>query len=63
MTDVEAMIKVWESLENEIDKKRYDRVMERLNIQLKSSIDWRDRINTYFFRMSGVNDEKGRTIY
>ena len=49
--------------ENEIDKKRYDRVMERLNIQLKSSIDWRDRINTYFFRMSGVNDEKGRTIY
>lgn len=63
VTDVEAMIKVWESLENEIDKKRYDRVMERLNIQLKSSIDWRDRINTYFFRMSGVNDEKGRTIY
>ena len=61
--DVEKMIKLWNSLEGKIDKKRFDRVNERLSIQYESSKEWRDRINTYFFRMSGVNDEKGRTIY
>ena len=61
--EVENMIELWKALEGKIDEKRFNRVMERLNIQLDSSIEWRDRINTYFFRMSGVNDEKGRTIY
>ncbi len=61
--EVEAMLKKWESLSGKVDEKVYNRVFERLNIQLESSIEWRDRINTYFYRMSGVSDSKGRTIY
>ncbi|BCB84977.1 hypothetical protein Psuf_022900 [Phytohabitans suffuscus] len=39
------------------------RVRERLDEQVRSAAEWRDQINTYFFRKSGVPDAKGRTIY
>ena len=61
--DVERMIELWRALEGKIDAVRFERVMERLNIQYESSKEWRDRVNTYFYRMSGVSDSEGRTIY
>lgn len=61
--DVERMIALWKELEGKIDSRIYDRVAGRLNIQYESSREWRDRVNTYFFRMSGVNDGQGRKIY
>ena len=39
------------------------RVAERLDEQLRSAREWRDQVNTYFFRKSGVPDEQGRRIY
>jgi alpha-glucuronidase len=30
---------------------------------MRSATEWRDQINTYFFRKSGVPDAKGRRIY
>jgi alpha-glucuronidase len=39
------------------------RVRERLHEQVRSATEWRDQINTYFFRKSGVPDAKGRRIY
>jgi len=36
---------------------------ERMQKQLRNACDWRDIINTYFHRMSGVEDAKGRKIY
>jgi alpha-glucuronidase len=53
----------WKELEGMIDENVYEQVLERLNIQLDSARDWRDQINTYFYRMSGLDDEKGRKIY
>ncbi len=38
-------------------------VRDRLNLQLKNAVEWRDQVNTYFFRKSGIGDEAGRTIY
>ncbi|MBR2698951.1 MAG: alpha-glucuronidase [Clostridia bacterium] len=35
----------------------------RMEMQLKNAREWRDVINTYFHRLSGVTDEKGRKIY
>ncbi|MCI8307873.1 MAG: alpha-glucuronidase [Lachnospiraceae bacterium] len=61
--DVERMIGLWKALEGKIDAARFARVLERLTVQYESSKEWRDRINTYFYRMSGIADSKGRTIY
>ncbi|EKQ50489.1 MULTISPECIES: alpha-glucuronidase family glycosyl hydrolase [unclassified Clostridium] len=60
---VEKFIDNWKGLEGIIDKNVYEHVLERLNIQLDSARDWRDQINTYFYRMSGIEDEKARKIY
>jgi len=38
------------------------RVQERLDEQLRCAEEWRDQINAYFFRKSGVADEHGRHI-
>ena len=61
--EVEKFIDKWRELEEIIDKDIYVQVLERLNIQLDSARDWRDQINTYFYRMSGIEDEKKRKIY
>jgi len=60
---VEKFIDEWKDVEEFIDQNVYIEVIERLNIQLDSCRDWRDQINTYFYRMSGIEDEKGRKIY
>ncbi|MEE3921135.1 hypothetical protein V2I01_31920 [Micromonospora sp. BRA006-A] len=41
----------------------HDRVAERLDEQFRSAVEWRDQINTYFFRKSGVPDAHGRRIH
>ncbi|GAA4697425.1 alpha-glucuronidase [Phytohabitans rumicis] len=41
----------------------YDRVRERLDEQVRSAQEWRDQVNAYFFRKSGVPDAEGRRIY
>lgn len=60
---VEKFIKSWKELKDVIEEKIYEQVLERLYIQLDSARDWRDQINTYFYRMSGIEDEKGRKIF
>ena len=56
-------IEQWEQLKPELDKDSYKNVSERLQEQLNSAKEWRDQINTYYYRMSGIKDEKDRTIY
>jgi len=53
----------WLSLRNQIDDESYQNVAERLQEQARSAKEWRDQINTYFYRKSGVPDAHGRTIY
>lgn len=61
--EVEQMIADWKSLEGKIDSGIFERVSKRFERQLNNAIEWRDRVNTYFYRMSGIKDEQGRTIY
>lgn len=35
----------------------------RMALQIKNAREWRDVVNTFFHRLSGVDDEKGRKIY
>lgn len=64
---VREAVAAWESLADldpgalpvDVDS----RVRERLAEQLRSAVEWRDQLNTYFFRKSGIPDAHGRTIY
>ena len=61
--DVENLLESWISLNGFVDEKRYNDILQRLTIQLEHSKEWRDIINTYFYRKSGINDELNRVIY
>jgi len=60
---VESYLKSWQTLIGEIDELTFNNVLERLKLQLENARNWRDQVNTYFYRMSGIPDEKGREIY
>ncbi|WP_428962341.1 alpha-glucuronidase [Micromonospora fluostatini] len=60
---VEAMFRRWQLLAGVIDPALHERVTDRLDEQVLSAREWRDHINTYFFRKSGVPDAKGRRIH
>lgn len=53
----------WESLRGRIDTNRYEQVLVRLVEQCEHAKEWRDVINTYFYRKTGIPDELGRKIY
>ena len=38
-------------------------IEERMALQLQNAKEWRDIINTFFHRLSGIPDAKNRTIY
>ena len=61
--EVEQMIAVWDSLAGKIPEEAYENVRERFQRQLKNAQEWHDQVNSYFFRKSGIPDEKRRTIY
>ena len=61
--EVEEMIRDWQRLKGKIDEETYLHVMERFNIQLEHAKEWRDVINSYFYRKSGIPDELNRKIY
>jgi alpha-glucuronidase len=57
------MRKLWADAEGQVAPDLFERVQQRLDEQVRSAVEWRDQINTYFFRKSGVPDAKGRRIY
>ena len=61
--DVEEMLIKWKELKGKIDDKPYNRVLERLEFQIEHSKEWRDIINSYFYRKSMIEDIHGRKIY
>lgn len=63
VSQVEALIERWSRLQEKIDEVRFNNVADRLNMQLKNAIEWRDKVNTYFYRKSGIPDEQSRRIY
>ncbi|KGM14414.1 alpha-glucuronidase [Cellulomonas bogoriensis] len=61
--EVQAMVARWEQVADQVDGALAERVSGRLAEQLRSAREWRDQVNTYFRRASGVDDARGRTIY
>lgn len=61
--EVEEMRRQWESLSGKIPDRSFHCVAERFDRQYANAREWCDRVNTYFYRKCGIDDEKGRTIY
>jgi alpha-glucuronidase len=61
--DVEAMLARWKAIADRFDPGTRDNITTRLEGQLRNAREWRDQVNTYFYRLSGVPDAAGRTIY
>lgn len=60
---VDEMARRFEELRGKVPEKVYERVTARLAHQKEHAREWRDQINTYFYRKSGIADEKGREIF
>lgn len=59
----EKFVERWGKLHDKVDEERYQQVLGRFKEQAAHAKEWRDVINTYFYRKSGIVDEQGRTIY
>jgi len=63
---VEQAIKLkeqWQSIKGKVNNGIYEHVLHRLEGQIEHAEEWRDVINTYFYRKTGIDDELGRKIY
>ncbi|MGP3918051.1 alpha-glucuronidase [Nonomuraea sp. 10N515B] len=60
--EVAEMRTHWDKLEGLADPALHTRVQELLDEQLRCAQEWRDQVNAYFFRKSGVPDAHGRRI-
>jgi alpha-glucuronidase len=59
----EAMLEQWKGLQKALPAAVYESVLSRFERQLVNAREWRDQINTYFWRKTGVGDRQGRKIY
>ena len=60
---VKEYIKKWSGMKGKVSDQNYENVESRLQLQLIDAVEWRDQINTFFYRFSGIGDEHGRNIY
>lgn len=57
---VEDWVRQWKSLAGRVDEQRYGDVLAQLEYQAGQAIVWRDAVNNWFHRASGIADAKGR---
>lgn len=60
---VKEYISQWAQIQGKISTEDFENVAERLERQLNNAMEWRDQVNTFFWRMSGIPDERGRLIH
>jgi alpha-glucuronidase len=58
-----AMLEQWKGLKDSLDEEVYLSVLDRFERQLLNAREWRDQINTYFWRKTGIGDKQGRQIF
>ncbi len=61
--EVEAMIREWDALEGTLHPEAFRSVAERLQTQLRDACEWRDVVNTYFCRKTGIPDGKEENLH
>ena len=53
---VENYYKEWQSLNGLMDAERFEEVSFKLKEQIKYAAEWRDSINSYFYKLSKIKD-------
>ncbi len=61
--EAKKMAADWDSLKGRLDDEIFENVRERFERQLINAREWCDQVNSYFYRKSGIEDEKGRQIW
>lgn len=61
--EAEEIMTLWMELAAELEPPVYERVLLRMKNQAEHAKEWRDQINTYFYRKSGIADLKKRSFY
>ena len=56
----EGFPREWEALRGRVDDQRFSEVLAQLNYQAGQAQVWRDAVNNWFLRASGVPDAQGR---
>jgi alpha-glucuronidase len=59
----QRLLDTWLSLARHVDPVRFEQVRGRLELQVANAAEWRDIVNSYFLRKSGIPDALGRTIF
>jgi alpha-glucuronidase len=59
----QRLLDTWLSLAGHVDPVRFAQVRDRLELQVANAARWRDVVNSYFLRKSGVPDALGRAIF
>jgi len=59
----EEFYRLFRSLEGSIDAETFRNGCERFKEQLRCAKEWRDIVNAFFHRLSGIEDEHGRRLY
>ncbi|MBS1859205.1 MAG: glucosiduronase [Acidobacteria bacterium] len=57
---VAGWVKQWQTMKGRVDDQRYADVLAQLEYQAGQAIVWRDAVNDWFHRASGIADAKGR---
>lgn len=60
---VDEMVEQFKALQGRLPEAAYERMLGRFLEQKEHAREWRDQINAYFHRKSGILDEKGRDVY
>lgn len=61
--EAEEFLELWKELKEYLEEQVYERTLLRFQHQSAHAKEWRDVINSYFFRKSGIGDQAGRIIY
>ncbi len=61
--EAKSLAEAWKAFEGKVPQRVYDCVSHRFEMQVDNAHEWCDQVNSYFFRKSGIPDEKGREIF
>jgi alpha-glucuronidase len=54
------LVEQWKSLDGLVDRERYEQVLALQEYQAGHAIVWRDAVNSWFHKISGIEDAQGR---
>ena len=61
--EAKELAESWKSFEGKVPERTFNCVSHRLGLQVDNANEWCDQVNSYFYRKSGIADEKNRIIY